>query len=141
MRVTSRPLAPGETDYELVALVASVGGFGVAICWFALHLPWPICLFHALTGFPCLTCGATRAAVACFHLQFFAALKWNPLAVIIYGAIVLFDAYAVAVLVIRSRRLRAYVSPGEKKALRLAVIALFLINWIYLLAHTRMFNS
>jgi len=74
-------------------------------------------------------------------MQFFAALKWNPLAVIIYGAIVLFDAYAVAVILIRSRRLRAYFSAGEKKALRMTVIALLLINWIYLLAHTRMFNS
>jgi hypothetical protein len=141
MRVTSRPLAPGEIDFELVILVASVGGFGLAIFWFALHLPWPICLFHALTGFPCLTCGATRAAIACVHLQFFTALRWNPLAVIIYGTIALFDAYAVGVLLIRSRRVRAYFSAGEKRALRATVIALLLVNWMYLLSHSSMFNS
>ena len=74
MRVIARPLAPGEIDYELVVLAGSVVGFILAACWFALHLPWPICVFHSITGHPCLTCGATRSAIACVHADFLTAL-------------------------------------------------------------------
>ena len=140
MRVTARPLAPAEIDYELIVLVGSTVGFGMAISWFALDLPWPICVFHALTGQPCLTCGATRSAVACFHAQFLTALRWNPLAFFIYGGIAIFDIYAVAVLLARGRRLRVYFSSIEKKMIRAAVISVLVVNWAYLLVHSSLYN-
>ena len=139
MRVVARPLAPGEIDYELVVLAGTVVGFGLAACWFALHLPWPICMFHLLTGHPCLTCGATRSAIACVHAEFFTALRWNPLAFVFYCGIALFDAYAIAVLLTRSRRLRPWLSESEKRVFRAISITLLLGNWCYLLAHSSMF--
>jgi hypothetical protein len=141
MRVIARPLAPGEIDYELVVLAGSVVGFILAACWFALHLPWPICVFHSITGHPCLTCGATRSAIACVHADFLTALKWNPLVFTIYCGIAVFDAYAVAVLTTRSRRLRPCLSNGEKRLVRGMAITLLLVNWAYLLNHSSMFNS
>jgi Protein of unknown function (DUF2752) len=140
MRVVSRPLAPGETDYELIGVAASVVGFGLAACWFVLHLPWPICLFHAITGVPCLTCGATRSAIALSHAQFVNALKWNPLACLAYCGIAFFDIYAFGVLATRATRLRAYLTSVEKRTLRVAAIAVLLTNWIYLLAHSQMYS-
>jgi hypothetical protein len=139
MRIIARPLAPREIDYELVILLASVAGFSLAACWFALHLPWPLCLFHTITGHPCLTCGATRSAIACFHAQFLTALKWNPLAFVVYGGIVLFDFYAVIVLLARTRRLRPSFSPNEKRIFRGMAIAILLLNWGYLLANSSQF--
>src|SRR5262249_51852465 len=115
MRIIARPLAPREIDHELVILVASVAGLSMAVGWFALHLPWPICLFHTITGHPCLTCGATRSAVACFHAQFLTAFKWNPLVFLVYGGFALFDLYAVTVLITKARRLRPCFSPREKR--------------------------
>ena len=141
MQVTSRPLAPGETDYELIGVAASITGFGLAVCWFVLHLPWPICLFHTLTGVPCITCGATRAAIACLHGEFLNALRWNPLVFITYCGISLFDVYAVAVLISRSRRLRPYFSEAEKRICRRVLIVLLLMNWVYLLGHASMFKT
>jgi Protein of unknown function (DUF2752) len=141
MRVTARPIAPGEIDYELVTLAASLGGLGLAAAWFALHLPWPICVFHALTGQPCLSCGMTRSAISFFHAQFFTAWKWNPLAFTVYCSIAMVDAYAFVVLITRAPRLRACFTAPEKSILRAVVITAILVNWVYLLAHARMFNS
>src|SRR6266487_4309183 len=83
MQIVRRPLAPGETNHELLWLSVSSGGLALAATWLALRLPWPICLFHALTDRPCLTCGATRSAVAFFHAHFLTAFQCNPLAKIV----------------------------------------------------------
>jgi hypothetical protein len=132
MQIVRRPLAPDETDHELVWLFVSAGTFLFAASWLALKLPWPICLFHAITGRPCATCGATRAAIALFHGQFLAAWKWNPLAFLVYGALVIFNLYALAVVITHAPRLRVALASSEKKLVRAIAIALVLGNWIYL---------
>jgi hypothetical protein len=134
MQMIRRPLAPGETNYEFIWLSVSSVGLVLAASWLALKLPWPICLFHALTGRPCLTCGATRSAIAFFHAHFLAAFEWNPLAFLCYCALSLFNVYAFATVVMRTPRLRiVQVNPGERKFVRGSIIALLLLNWAYLL--------
>jgi len=110
----------------------------VAAVWFALGLPWPHCIFLAVTGHPCLTCGATRAAIAFFHLDFWSAWKWNPLVFAALCGLSIFDAYAFAVSVIRAPRLRiVQFTPSEKSFLRLIAVILLLSTWIYLLSRPR----
>src|SRR5215469_5197290 len=79
MQIVARRLARGEIDYELVWLGASLASLGIAVAWFVVGLPWPRCVFHEVTGMPCVTCGMTRCAIQFFHGHFLAALKWNPL--------------------------------------------------------------
>lgn len=134
MQIVRRPLAPGETNHELIWLSVSSAGLVLAATWLALKLPWPICLFHAVTGRPCLTCGATRSAIAFFHAHFLTALQWNPLAFLCYCGLSLFNVYAFAVVVMRAPRLRIVrVSADERKLVRSSVIALLALNWAYLL--------
>ena len=134
MQLSRRPIAPGELDHELIWLAVSLGALAAAALWFALHLPWPICVFHALTGHPCATCGATRSAIAFFHADFLSAWKWNPLALVFFCGVTAFDVYAFAVLVTRSPRLRiAHLGRSEKNFVRIAIIAALALNWIYLL--------
>lgn len=133
MRVVARPLAPNEIDHELVFLCASLGVFAAAVAWFVLKLPWPICLFHAVTGHPCLTCGATRSAIALYHGKVFDAWKWNPLAFVVYVTMAIFNAYALIAVMTSARRLRFLIAPREKKFIRYSVVALLLTNWIYVL--------
>jgi uncharacterized protein DUF2752 len=139
MRIVRRPLAPREIDHELVWLSVSLGGLALSIVWLALGLPWPHCMFLAITGHPCLTCGATRCAIALFHLDFWSALKWNPLVFVILCGLSIFDVYAFIVLIMRAPRLRIAVTSSEKKFLRFAAILLLLANWIYLLSRPRGF--
>ena len=134
MQLLRRPIAPRELDYELLGLTVSLGGLGAAAAWFSLHLPWPICLFHAITGHPCVTCGATRSAIAFFHADLSTAWKWNPLVFATLCALSIFDAYAAVVLALRTARLRIVnLTSTEKSFTRIAVITLLALNWTYLL--------
>ena len=134
MQIVRRPLAPGETNHELIWLSVSSAGLAVAATWLALKLPWPICSFHALTGHPCVTCGATRSAIAFFHAHFLAALQWNPLAFLFYCTLSLFNVYAFAVVVMRAPRLRIIqITPRERKFVRGFVLVLLALNWGYML--------
>src|SRR5947207_7453257 len=106
MVLAARRLGPGERDHELVWLSVSVASLTLALLWLALGMPWPRCLFLAITGYPCLTCGATRSAIQLFHGHFLAALKWNPLVFAALCGLFAFDVYAVVVLATGVPRLR-----------------------------------
>ena len=134
MRLRWHRLRSGELDHELIWLLVSVTAAALAALWFALSLPWPRCTFLALTGLPCVTCGATRAAMAFLYGDLAAAWHFNPLASVLLGALALFDLYAAAVLITRAPRLR--ISLTSRLAPRLvAAVAIFagLLNWGYLL--------
>jgi len=138
MRILRRPLAPRELDYELIWLSVSLASLALAAIWFALRLPWPHCMFLTLTGHPCMTCGATRAAIAFFHLDFRSAWSWNPLVFAFLCGLSIFDVYAFVVLVLRAPRLRLVeVNVAEKNFVRLVAVILLLSNWIYLLSRPR----
>ena len=138
MRLTVRHRGATEIDHELIWLSISLGGLGLAAIWFALQLPWPHCMFLAITGHPCLTCGATRSVIAFFHLDFWNALKWNPLFFIALCGLSIFDGYALAVLVTRAPRLRIIqFTRTEKSFIRLVAILVLISNWIYLLSRPR----
>ena len=140
MQFCPRRLAPGEIDHELIWLGVSLSSLAVAAAWFGLGLPWPRCAFHDITGLPCVTCGATRTAIAFFHGNISRAWKWNPLVFAFLCGLSIFDVYALTVLVTRAPRLRiGYFSSAEKTLLRALFIILFVSNWAYLLLHWRNF--
>jgi hypothetical protein len=139
MRITARHLVPGEIDHELIWLSATAVSLGLAVSWFALGLPWPRCMFHDLTGLPCVTCGMTRSAIQFLHGHFFAALKWNPLVFALLWGVVAFDLYALVTLAMRGPRLRIVFRQAERKYARGVIVAVLALNWFYLLSHWRDF--
>jgi hypothetical protein len=140
MQLCPRRLAPDEIDHELVWLSVSVSSLGAAAAWLAFGLPWPRCAFHDLTGLPCVTCGATRAAIAFFHGHIATAWKWNPLVFAFLCGLSIFNFYAVIVLITRGLRLRiAFRSQVEKRYARIFLIAALALNWTYLILHWRDF--
>ena len=140
MRVVRRPILPKELNYELLWLGVSAAALPAAAVWLWLGLPWLGCPFRAVTGYPCLTCGATRCAIAFLHGNLSLAWSWNPLAFLALGGVALFDLYAAGVLLTRGPRLRVIDwTSAEKNAVRIAVIVLIAVNWAYLLAHRSQF--
>ena len=136
MRVVWRRHSPGAFDYELVWLTVSVLAAASGLLWLHFAMPWPSCPFLAVTGYPCLTCGATRCAIALAHGNFSAAWLWNPLALVALCTVALFDVYAAIVLIARVPRLRLVDwTATEKNAVRIGAVVFVAANWIYLLAH------
>ncbi len=135
MQACRRSLAPREIDHELLWLLVSLGAFISLAFWFAARLPTPPCVFHSLTGLPCPTCGSTRAAYHFLHGHFAVSFLFNPLAFLAFCAVVIFDLYALAILLLRIPRFRLQnFSPQEKLLLRSLALSLLAANWLYLLA-------
>jgi hypothetical protein len=135
MRLRVRRLVPGELDYELVWLTVSLVSLGLAAAWLTIGLPWPRCMFHEITGLPCITCGMTRCGIQFFHGHFLAALKWNPLVFAVLCGVLAYDLYAFTTLATRTPRLRVVFGHAQKKWARGIVIGALLLNWGYLLIH------
>lgn len=136
MRLLWRPRPANGLDHELIWLAVSTTSIAAGAAWLGLALPWPRCAFLAVTGLPCVTCGATRCAIALVQGDFLSALTWNPFAFVVLCGLIVFDLYAAMVLVGRTRRLRLVDwTVAEKRMVRIAVIGLLALNWIYLLAH------
>ena len=134
MRAYRHQIVAQEIDYELVWLLVSLGAFLGLALWFAVRLPTPQCAFHALTGLPCVTCGATRSAFQFLHGHFSASWFFNPLAFLAFCSVLAYDLYALVMLAARAPRLRfGNFSRSEKLFARGAVIILLAGNWLYLL--------
>ena len=134
MRAYRHQIAAQEIDYELVWLLVSLGAFLGLALWFAARLPTPQCVFHTLTGVPCVTCGATRSAFQFLHGHFYVSLFFNPLAFFAFCSVLAYDLYALVILATDAARVRFdNFSHSEKLLVRGAVIILLAGNWLYLL--------
>ena len=94
----------------------------------------PPCFFRRLTGFPCLTCGGTRAALALLQGDVGAALRANPLMTLALALLVGGGLVAFA-LVLVGRGVRG---PGRVPGwVRAALVAVLAANWFWLIVDGR----
>ena len=134
MRFEWRPLRAGEPDHELIWLCVTVAAAALLADWTLAGLSLPRCTFRAVTGLPCLTCGATRAALSLLHGEMASAWRFNPLATLAMGGVGVFDVYAAAVLTFGAKRIRMSFPSRRAWAITLGGgTALALANWVYLL--------
>lgn len=106
----------------------------LGLVWLKTGRPLPPCTFHAVTGWPCPTCGTTRATLKLLQGDLLSAFALNPLYFLGLVALVIFNVYAVVVLTARLPRLRlGTLPPGSGQLLRWGAIALILVNWAWLI--------
>lgn len=90
--------------------------------------PISLCLFRRLTGWPCLTCGSTRAVLGLLRGDVVGALAANPLVVAV-GALA---TLALALRVALGRELRLHPTALQGRLAWAGAFALGLGNWAYL---------
>lgn len=128
-----RSLSPGELDHEKIWLAVGLSACALGGAWLAWDLPRPECNFRNLTGWPCPTCGATRAVLSLTRGDLSSALHWNPLVTLGLGLCAVYLLYAAVVIMLRLPRWRPSApEPPWPNVLRIGIAALFLLNWAYL---------
>jgi hypothetical protein len=85
-RLSSSP-AIVPRSVEVNAIILALFGLGFLLARFAapIFALLPSCTFRTAFGFPCPSCGATRAGLALARGEWRAALAYNPLLVIGIG--------------------------------------------------------
>lgn len=121
---------PRSAGYLMIA-----GGLAVtALAWLKVGLPTPPCVFHLLTGQPCLTCGATRMVAALSRLDLPTAVRMNPLVFTLFlsaGLYWIWDARREWTTGI-SHDFWDFVF-ARRRALRWGLAAAAALNWAFLI--------
>lgn len=121
-----------------IFLILSSGCILLGAYFFPIdRLPLGFCVFLNLTGFPCPTCGFTRAFCAFAHENWEKGISVCPFALIIFVLILLIFIYNAAVVIAGNfgfqirRGLILQLSPRKATLLAIVFFLLLLANWIY----------
>ena len=108
-----------------------MGGLGAYLALYGL--PPISCVFHDVTGLPCLTCGSTRALRAIAAGNFAAAFRLNPLCAAVWAGYLIYIPYGLIVSVARLPRVRFILSRHDWFVLRFLIPAIAMLNWAWLI--------
>ena len=134
MKIYLRPLAPGETDFELIWFWLMLVSGSLGFFWLHWHLPLPECPMVHWTGLPCPTCGGTRMARAVLDKNFRLGFVSNPLLFFAMTVAAGVFAYSAVVLGMRLRRIRCgKLAEKFRYVIRSAAAISFVANWAYLI--------
>lgn len=133
MRATRVRLRGGD-GFAVTGLVAAP--FVTLMAWLATRWPdrWvPDCALKSLTGLPCPTCGAFRAAEAWRSGNWLQALRLQPLLVCAAAGLWVLFAFTLIALLTCRWRPALTLSRAESRRLWLAGGGLVLLQWAFLL--------
>jgi hypothetical protein len=121
-----------ELNLPLVyLLVAGAGVLFVYVLYLFDRLPHLPCVFKVITGYPCPTCGSTRIVSSLINFDILSAFGWNPLLFLGGVAFIAWGFYGFYML-FSGKKIQVIFSKKEILFLRLGLITLFILNWIYL---------
>lgn len=135
MKILPRGEPGAGPRFERLWVLLAVPAFLLAALVVAvLPVGWlPRCGFRALTGWPCATCGGTRAMRLLAEGDVGAAWRLQPLWVALLGIAALLTPYAAAVAAGWMSPIRLGLTRRERWIALGIAAALVMLNWLYLL--------
>ena len=127
---------PGAVPVGAILAACALGAITMVVLLHLYRLPFSVCIFKAVTGIPCMTCGTTRALARLARLDLAGALAMNPLATLGTLAVLPWGA-ADLLLLSRGRALSLELSPAAARVVRIAAVVAVLANWAWLIAAGR----
>jgi hypothetical protein len=121
-----------ERQLAYLWLAAAASALALRPLWLTLVPLLRPCVFRSLTGFPCPTCGTTRAATAFLDGHLIAALVANPLAAAA-GALFVVGAPLATLWAVARWPVPVLPTPTPTW-IRVGAGALIATNWLYVLA-------
>jgi len=80
-----------KTNIKVIIILCMIGIFDIIVCFkYDIGIP---CVFFELTGIYCPGCGATRAITSLIKLNFYQALRYNMLIIILLVFSIIYYAY------------------------------------------------
>jgi len=120
-----------DRQLALLWLAAAVSAIALRPLWLNLTPLLRPCVFRALTGFPCPTCGTTRAATAFLNGELTAAFAANPLGALAGLIFVVGAPPAVAWTMTRTKV--PLVTGPLPMWTRITAASLIGLNWVYVI--------
>jgi len=134
MRFRRREVRSAEISQRLALL----GAFSViSLLLLGLHLAGvQLCLFNRLTGLPCVTCGASRAALCLLRCSFSEAFRIQPLLTLLMIGCGVYFVWTSFWMFCRREVVVVEITRKERLILLTVLCSAALLNWIYLLLVT-----
>ncbi len=132
--MTIRPATEEERQLAFLWLAAAASSLALRPLWLAIAPLLRPCIFRSLTGFPCPTCGTTRAATSFLDGNLITAFASNPLAAA--AGLVFVVGAPLATLWAIARWPVPELPTPIPMWVRIGAVALIAGNWLYILATT-----
>jgi hypothetical protein len=121
---------PGMFEMFSITMLAA-GAIMVPLSLY-VDVPLPHSILRAFGG-ACPLCGGTRAVTSLFLGRIETAIRYNPLALIIFGLMLYSAISYVAMVLPFGRRPVLYTTPVEGFLLKTLIVLAFIANWAYVL--------
>lgn len=94
-----------------------------------------VCVFKRVTGFPCPSCGTTRAVSYMFNGEIVKALFLNPFGIIVASIMVVSPSWIIWDTVTKKQSFYNFYIETEKlirkKEIAIPLIVLVILNWVW----------
>ena len=122
--------------YSLLLIACSVG-----FIYLLYHLYYPesnkysVCIIKSISGFPCPSCGTTRAVLLLFKGDFIGSIMINPFGIIISAILILMPLWIVIDFILKKDTFYTFYNKMEyhlkQKKLAIPLIILVILIWIW----------